>query len=92
MQPTIEPLNGSLSLKELAEILVKNSGYTEGFYEAAFEFQIGVGGIGPDKSQTVPGVAVGIHRIGLHKIAEMNHNSVDASTINKPQKVRSKKS
>lgn len=91
MQQLIDPPVTSLSLKELAEILVRHHGYTEGIYETTIEFQIAVGAVGPNPQQTLPGAIVGISKIGLSKISEMNHHSVDASLINAPKKPRAKK-
>lgn len=89
-QPT-EKNTTSFSLRELAELLVRHHGYTEGIYETTLEFQVAIGSVGPNPQEVLPGAIVGISRIGLTKIPEMSPHSVDASLLAKPKKPRAKK-
>ena len=91
MQEYSESKQPALSLKDLAEVLVKHYGYKEGFYEVSFEFQIAVGAVGPSQDQTVPGAIIGLHHVGLSKTEVLNHNSVDAALIHKATKRKSNK-
>ena len=45
----------TLSLKELATILIKHHGYPEGFYEIGLQFNIPLGAVGPGHSKVFPG-------------------------------------
>jgi len=68
--------------RELATILVKHHGIHAGLFDLAIEFQIGVGSVGPEPSLTVPGVAVGVRRVGLAPAAQISSTTVDAAEVN----------
>jgi hypothetical protein len=91
MQLPTESTINPLSLKELAELLVKHNGLTEGFYETSFEFRIGVGGMGPTPEEVSPGAMFAVTKVGLNKVSALNHNAVDAAEVNPTKKPRSKK-
>lgn len=76
-QPTV-----SLSLLEIAELLVKHKDFHEGLYNLAFEFQIGVGSFGPDPDSAMPGAMFGIKSIGITKTEIAGPGTVDAAKIN----------
>ncbi|NDZ15371.1 hypothetical protein C7T35_25115 [Variovorax sp. WS11] len=73
------------SLTELAEILVKHHDLHEGFYEIAFELQVGIGSVGQD-DQRLPGAAIGVKTVGLTRIDRLAPMSVDASKVNPAKK------
>lgn len=76
-----------LSLKELATVLVKNFGLTDGLFDLSIEFQIGVGGVGSDPTTLIPGATIGVSKIGIQKTTVKSANTVDAGEINsKPKK------
>jgi hypothetical protein len=77
------------SLTELAEILVKHHGLHEGFYEIAFELQVGIGSVGQD-DQRLPGAAFGVKTVGLSRIDRLAPMSVDASKVNPAKKLKRK--
>lgn len=78
----------SYELREIAEILVKQNRLHEGIYDLAVEFHIGVGAVGGDSSSAVPGVLVGVKRIGLIKSAVQGATTVDAAEVNPAPKTK----
>ncbi len=85
------PVSDPLTLRELAEVLVRHYGIHEGNYDLVLEFQIGVGQVGPDPEAQLPGAMVSIARIGLIQAADVGTTTVDASIVN-PAKIPRKKS
>ncbi len=87
-----EPVAPPLSMKELAAILVKHYGLTEGRYDLLVEFQIGAGGFGPTAESRVPSAFVGVSRVGLTVATPTSESAtiVDAASINpvKPKRAR----
>ncbi|HSI24782.1 MAG TPA: hypothetical protein VK952_04095 [Methylotenera sp.] len=79
-----------LSLKELATLLVKNFGLTEGLFDLSIEFQIGVGGVGPDPATLIPGATIGVSKIGLQSTNEKRADTVDAAEVNPKKPIRKK--
>jgi hypothetical protein len=72
-----------LSLKEIAELLVKHFDYHEGLYEIALGIQLSTGRVAPTPSgQPLPGVALGISAIGLARAAVAGTDTVDAAQVN----------
>jgi hypothetical protein len=87
-EPT--PIKPTLSLKDLAVVLIKHYDLTEGVFDLMVEYQIGIGAVGPDKSSLVPGAMIGVSRIGLMPTTMSGINTVDASTVNPKKKSRKK--
>lgn len=85
------PISSPLSMRELAAVLVKHYGLTEGKYDLMVEFQIGTGAVGPDKDSVVPGAMIGVSRVGLIPATKMGPNTIDAASIT-PTKMPRKKS
>lgn len=83
------PVDAPLSLGELAVLLVKHYGLTEGTFDLMLQYQIGTGAVGPDKNHLVPGVMMGVSQVGLIPSPKVGPNTVDASLIN-PTKSRAK--
>jgi hypothetical protein len=74
-----------LSMKELATLLVKHYGLTEGRYDIYIEFQIGVGAIGPSPESRLPGMMMGLSKVGLTRAGTNDGpTTVDAALINPP--------
>jgi hypothetical protein len=83
----VEPL---LTIKDLAALLVKHYGLHEGIFDLMIEYQFGAGAVGPDKEHILPGVMIGIARIGLARATQLNPLTIDASAVNPSPKVRKK--
>lgn len=81
------------SLVEMTEILIKNQGLHEGFYNLSFQFQIAVGAVGPSQELICPGAMMGISRIGLSKTEKekANIHTVNAAEVNPAPKKRARK-
>ena len=71
-----------LSLKDLAAVLVRHYGLHEGLFDVMVEYQIAVGGFGPDPANPLPGAMMGAHRIGLIRTEQPSGRTVDAALIN----------
>lgn len=71
-----------LSLKDIAEILIKHKGLNEGLYNLSFRFEIAVGAVGPTPDAVVPGVMFGVSGVGLEKVPVAGPLTVDAATVN----------
>lgn len=82
--------NPSLSMRDLASVLVKHYGLTEGIYDLVVEFQIGIGAVGPDKDSLLPGAMIGVSKVGLVPTTKQGPNTVDAALINPTKKLRKK--
>jgi hypothetical protein len=86
------PISDPLSLRELAEVLIKHYEIHEGNYDLALEFQIGVGQVGPNPELQLPGAMVSVSRIGLIQATNIRPTTVDASIVNPPKRKRKKSS
>ena len=86
-------LIADFSLRELTEILIKNQGLHEGFYNLSVELQIGVGTVGPSPELICPGAMLGVTRIGLSKTEKGKENihTVNAAEINPASKKQPRK-
>ncbi len=71
-----------LALRELTELLIKHYDLHEGLYELLVEFQIGMGVIGPNPHDALPGASVGLSKLGLMKVQVMGNNTLDAAAVN----------
>lgn len=84
------PIQPTLSLGELTEILIKHYGLHEGEYDLLIEFQIGTGMSGPTEETKCPSAFIGVSKIGLMQASVHSPNRVDAAKVN-PQKKKTKK-
>lgn len=82
------PVDTPLALHELSELLVKHYGLREGTYSLWVEFMIGSGPIGPDKEKLMPGVMIGVARVGLIAADSSGPATVDAGMVNHARKSR----
>ena len=86
-------LIADFSLVEMTEILIKNQGLHEGFYNLSVQFQIAFGAVGPSPELICPGAMMGVSRIGLSKTEEekVNIHTVNAAKTNPASKKRNRK-
>lgn len=80
-----------MSLADLAVVLIKHHGITEGLFNASIEFNIGVGEMGPTPDSVLPGAMIGVSRVGLAKAVQPGPNTVDAAKVNPAKKTRATK-
>lgn len=85
----------TLTMRELATVLVKHFDLHDGRYDLLVEFQIGMGLFGPNPETTNPGAMVGVSKVGLIPSSPVDSPmTVDASLINPrpPAKKKASKS
>lgn len=75
------PVEPALSIREITELLVRHHGLHEGIYDLMTQYYIGSGGVGPAPGELLPGLMIGLARIGLVKVPVAGPNSVDASQV-----------
>lgn len=80
-----------LSLRELAELLVKHKGLHEGRYNAIFQLQIAVGAVGPAPEAAYPGAMLGVSGVGLEKVEQIGPHTIDAAIVNPARSNAAKK-
>lgn len=89
MQREVKPTNPNpLTLRELAEVLVKHYGHTEGLFDVSIEFQLGIGSIGPTPAETLPGALVGVSRVGLARSDKAGPHTVDAAELHQSPPIK----
>lgn len=74
------------SLKELAELLVKERGFHEGHYELSIEFQVAIGAFGPTPDAVAPSALLGVSKVGISKVPQPTPLSINAATVSPAQK------
>jgi hypothetical protein len=62
------PVQFQLQPKELIELILKSQDIHEGRWVLAAEFGIGTGNFGPSADQLVPGVAIGLSKVGIQQV------------------------
>ena len=72
-----------LTLKEIAELLIRHNNLTSGFYEASVEINFTVGNVGITPDQAKPSAIVSFSRIGLARAASDAPMAVDASKVSR---------
>lgn len=80
-----------LTMRELAELLVRHYGFHEGKYDLLLEYQFGVGAFGPTPETVNPGAMIGIAKIGLTPAAQLGPLTVDAAKVNPPALLKKRK-
>ncbi|WP_162777361.1 hypothetical protein [Comamonas kerstersii] len=63
--PTIK-----FSMTEIGKLLIREAKFTEGRYEVAVGFKVGVGVVGPTENEALPGAIIGVQDIGLSRVAD----------------------
>ena len=71
-----------LSLKDIAELIVKHRGIHEGLYNVVFQIQIALGAVGTSPETVVPGAMFGVSGVGLEKVAQAGPQTIDAAVVN----------
>jgi hypothetical protein len=68
-------------LKEVAELLIRKAGATEGLWTIGVNFTIGAGAVGPDAEHVRPSAFVGVDQLTLTKASEPGPLTFDAATL-----------
>ena len=84
-EPKTSPLT-PLSMRALATLLVKHYGLRQGEFDLLVEYQIGIGAVGPDKDNMLPGAMIGVARVGLVSTTQVGPTTVDAALVNPVKK------
>lgn len=85
-----EPSNYTFDLKEVAEMLVRKQGITDGQWLIGFEFIFTAGMMGPSSPEALPGTMTLINKVTLAKHPPGAPSSplvVDAGALNSPPKL-----
>lgn len=85
-QPNL--VEAPLTMKDLASLLVKHYGLRDGKFDLMIEYQLAAGAVGPDKDHVLPGVMIGIAKVGLISTNQDGPMTVDASLVNPRPKAR----
>lgn len=75
---------GFVSLKELAEMLIRRAGLHEGLYELSVRFNLTVGVFNLPPGHAEPGVINTVAAVGLVKSTVASPLAVDAAVANPP--------
>ena len=79
-----------LNHREVLELIIKHVGVSEGRWMLMATFGLAAGTFGPSPDQAVPGVTVGLQKLGIQR-AEPNtpvELTFDASDVNPVRKAR----
>ena len=88
-----EATNYTFGFQELAAILVKQQGITEGLWGIYVEFGLGAANINtiPGEKVLAPAAINIVQKVGIQKFSEANNLTVDASKVNPPKPARGAK-
>lgn len=78
-----------LELKQLCEVLVRESGFSTGLWELAFEYKVAFGAISPPGSPPLPSGIVSISKIGVAPATVVGPYTVDAAELTKARAEKS---
>lgn len=84
------PVESPLTMKELASLLVRHYGIKAGTFDLMVEYQLGTGAVGPDNERLLPGLMIGIARVGLVPSPRPGPTTVDAAEANPQLSTRKK--
>lgn len=79
----------SFTIKELIELLIKDQGLHEGYFDISVNYGIMMGGFLSPNGQTCPSAIVAIEGIGLKQVPELAGAALDAAVVNPAKKKRS---
>lgn len=83
-QPATEsPSSRMLELKQLCEILVRESGITTGLWELAFEYKVAFGAVSPPGEPPLPSGIVSISKVGVAPATARGPYTIDAAELTK---------
>lgn len=80
----------SLELKDITEMLVRHFGLHDGKYDISVEFNVGVGAVGPNENERLPGALIAVSKIGIMPTTHDGPAIVDAAKVNPKAKPRAK--
>jgi len=88
-----EATNYLFGFQELAAILVREQGITEGLWGIYIEFGLGAANINtaPGEKMLAPAAINIVQKLGIQKFAEANNLTVDASEVNPKTPAKSTK-
>lgn len=88
-----EANNYTFDFQELAEILVKQQGITEGLWGIYIEFGLGAANINTEPGGKIlrPAAINLVQKMGIQKFAEANNLTVDAAQVNPSKPAKSSK-
>ena len=73
------------NLREIAELMVRNRGITEGHWMVLLRFKWAAANVGIGPEEMSPSAIVGVESIGIQRTDSQNPLSVDASKLSKEQ-------
>jgi len=79
----------SYTVKELIELLIRDQGLHEGYFDISVNFGIMMGGFLNPHGHTCPSAVVAIEGIGLRQVPELAGAALDAAVVNPAKKKRS---
>ncbi|WP_297484401.1 hypothetical protein [Ferrovum sp.] len=85
----------SHELREITELLIKHHDLHNGLYDLSLEFRINIGAVGAvgavgqasSSPSVIPGITVGISRIGIINAEKVGPSTVDAAKVNPQKKI-----
>lgn len=80
--PSPPIVQSPLTLKELAALLVKHYGLTEGKFDLLVEYQFAAGQFGPTPDSVLPAMMVSISKLGLMPSPKDGPLTIDAAAVN----------
>jgi hypothetical protein len=89
-QQPITAVSEPLPISEIGKLLIKHYGLSEGLFDILVEFGVGFGAVGPRPEEIVPGVMIGVSKIGLINVEQKGPSTLNAAEINPPRKTKKK--
>lgn len=80
------PTQFTFTHKEIAELLVREAGLTEGIWGLQLRFGMSATNFGPSDEELNPAAVIAIIQIGLQRFDALNNLSVDAAQVAKTVK------
>lgn len=90
LPPPIDAVKEPLPISEIGKMLIKHYGLTDGLFDILVEFGVGFGAVGPRPEEIVPGVMIGVSKIGLIQVAQKGPSTLSAAEVNPPRKSKKK--
>lgn len=82
-----EPGQYTFELKEIAELLARRVGVTEGLWQVGVQFGFAAVNVGPTEQDTKPSGIVSVFSLALAKADRPTGSTIDAATLRKaPEK------
>jgi len=77
------------TIQELAEILVREAGLTEGRWQIGMNFTVTSGAMGPDANNVFPTLLAGVDKVNIVRVAdgaETTSLTIDVASLKKKSK------